>query len=52
MRTAVYMGLMMVADAIRANWMGEHGIVIALPLFCILLAMDTAEFVKNIRKPN
>jgi hypothetical protein len=51
MRTAVFLGLTAVADAINKNWLvDERTIKFVAIMVLVFMFMDIAEFIKKIRK--
>ena len=54
MRTAIFLGLTAIADAIRKDWVtGESSVIAfcAIALLCMII-MDITEFIKTISKKN
>jgi hypothetical protein len=51
MRTAIFLGLTAIADAIRADWLTDPAIikVASFLLFCMIV-MDVIEFFKTVNK--
>ena len=50
MRTAIFLGLTAIADAIRKDWLTDKGIIIfAAIVLMVMMAMDIAEFIKKMR---
>lgn len=49
MRTAIFLGCLAIADAIRADWSENLGSFIFI-IFLIMAYMDIAEHVKKMRK--
>lgn len=49
MRTAIFLGCLAIADAIRADWANESGTFIVI-IFFILAYMDIAEHIKKMRE--
>lgn len=49
MRTAIFLGCLTIADAIRANWSENLGPFISI-IFFILVYMDIAEHIKKMRE--
>jgi len=52
MRTAIFLGLTAVADAIRKDWMPKDNEIVAFVsiLFAAMIVMDVAEFIKKMNK--
>jgi hypothetical protein len=50
MRTAIFLGLTSVADAIRKDWLGQDIVGFAACLVILFLCMDISEFIKKITK--
>ena len=50
MRTAIFLGLTAIADAIRKDWLTDKDtITFAGIAFMIMIFMDIAEFIKKMR---
>lgn len=50
MRTAIFLGLTAVADAIRKDWLDQDVTNFAACLVILFLCMDITEFIKKMRK--
>lgn len=49
MRTAIFLGCLAIADAIRADWANEVGPFIGV-CFLVMAIMDISEYIKKIRE--
>ena len=48
MRTAIFLGLTTIADAIRKDWLIDKDVIIFLAIATIIMiVMDIAEFIKK-----
>jgi len=53
MRTAIFLGLTAIADAIRKDWLTNESITSFLAVVVIIMmAMDVAEFINKMMKKN
>lgn len=52
MRTAIFLGLTAIADAIRKDWIGTDQNLIRFMaiILIVMMGMDIAEFIKNMAK--
>lgn len=48
MRTAIFLGLLSIADAIRENWLSSQGVTEFLAILTVaMIIMDISEFIKK-----
>jgi hypothetical protein len=50
MRTAIFLGLTSIADAIRKDWLTDQGVIsFAAIALCVMIGMDVVEFINRIK---
>lgn len=50
MRTAIFLGLTAIADAIRPDWLTDKTVIaFAAVILVIMICMDIAEFIKKMQ---
>ena len=54
MRTAIFLGLTAIADAIRHDWLSKDERIIAFASIALIamMLMDIGDFIKNMSKKN